>query len=349
LTSAGVTTDTTISATGNITAPYFVGNGSALTGLTVTSGTQIVNGTSNVKVALNGNATVGVAGTTIATFSSTGAKVTGLINSTGNIDADGDFNGASLYLAGGITALASPITCGTVNAQSTISGVSIRAAGQIAADSYTASGPITATGSGANITGANLLTSGRVSASGNVTGNYILGNGSLLTGIPLSAAVIANGTSSVSVPTVNGSPNIISGGVSVASFSSTVAAFTVPIYATELLGNPGLGSAKIYNYKDEVVTITYASTITPNITLGSIQQVTLTGNVTMNAFGGTPQAGQSLVIKFIQDATGGRTLSSTMKWAGGAKTLSTAANAVDIASVFYDGTTYYASLTLAYA
>jgi hypothetical protein len=38
-----------------------------------------------------------------------------------------------------------------------------------------------------------------------------------------------------------------------------------------------------------------------------------------------------------------------MKWAGGNKTLSTAANAVDIASVFYDGTTYYASLTLAYA
>ena len=69
----------------------------------------------------------------------------------------------------------------------------------------------------------------------------------------------------------------------------------------------------------------------------------------MNAFGGTPQAGQSMVIKFIQDGTGSRILSSTMKWAGGAKTLSTAANAVDIASVFYDGTNYYASLTLAYA
>jgi hypothetical protein len=69
----------------------------------------------------------------------------------------------------------------------------------------------------------------------------------------------------------------------------------------------------------------------------------------MNAFGGTPQAGQSMVIKFIQDGTGSRLLSSTMKWAGGAKTLSTAANAVDIASVFYDGTTYWASLTLAYA
>ena len=114
-------------------------------------------------------------------------------------------------------------------------------------------------------------------------------------------------------------------------------------------GNSATNSVQLINYKDAVVTITYASTITPNIALGSIQQVTLTGNVTMNAFGGTPQAGQSMVIKFIQDATGGRVLSSTMKWAGGVKTLSTAANAVDIASVFYDGTNYYASLTTAYA
>jgi hypothetical protein len=65
----------------------------------------------------------------------------------------------------------------------------------------------------------------------------------------------------------------------------------------------------------------------------------------MNAFGGTPQAGQSMVIKFIQDATGGRTLTSTWKFAAGSKTLSTAASAVDIISVFYDGTTYYAVLS----
>jgi len=38
-----------------------------------------------------------------------------------------------------------------------------------------------------------------------------------------------------------------------------------------------------------------------------------------------------------------------MKFAGGAKTLSTAAASIDIISVFYDGTNYYASLTLGYA
>jgi hypothetical protein len=49
-----------------------------------------------------------------------------------------------------------------------------------------------------------------------------------------------------------------------------------------------------------------------------------------------------LIVK--QDATGSRTLTSTMKFAGGTKTLTTAANSVDIISVYYDGTTYWASL-----
>jgi len=38
-----------------------------------------------------------------------------------------------------------------------------------------------------------------------------------------------------------------------------------------------------------------------------------------------------------------------MKFAGASKTLSTAANAVDMISVFYDGTNYWASLTTGYA
>jgi hypothetical protein len=38
-----------------------------------------------------------------------------------------------------------------------------------------------------------------------------------------------------------------------------------------------------------------------------------------------------------------------MKFAGGSKTLSTAANAVDIITVYYDGTTYWASLSKGFA
>ena len=120
------------------------------------------------------------------------------------------------------------------------------------------------------------------------------------------------------------------------------------ISAGNIQGPNASTSVGLLNYKDTASVLTYAATITPNIALGSIQTVTLTGNVTFNAYGGTPQAGQSLTLIVLQDSTGNRLLTSTMKFAGGAKTLSTAANAADIIYSFYDGTNYYATLSRAY-
>ena len=92
-----------------------------------------------------------------------------------------------------------------------------------------------------------------------------------------------------------------------------------------------------------------AATITPNAANGSVQKYTLTGNITWNAFG-TPVAGQSITMILVQDATGSRTLTSTgIKWSGASKTLSTAANSIDIATVYYDGTNYYGSLSKGFA
>jgi hypothetical protein len=60
-------------------------------------------------------------------------------------------------------------------------------------------------------------------------------------------------------------------------------------------------------------------------------------------------AGTNATLILKQDATGGRTLTSTMKFLGGVKTLSTAANAIDVLSVFYDGVDYLATLGKGYA
>ena len=57
----------------------------------------------------------------------------------------------------------------------------------------------------------------------------------------------------------------------------------------------------------------------------------------------------NLVLMLIQDATGSRTVTwpATCKWVGGtAPTLSTAANAVDVISFYYDGTNYYGVASL---
>lgn len=78
---------------------------------------------------------------------------------------------------------------------------------------------------------------------------------------------------------------------------------------------------------------------------GSIQRVTLTGDITIDSFAGAT-AGQSITLIINQGTTGGYTLSSsTLLFSNsGDSTLSTTSNAIDILTIFYDGTTYYASL-----
>lgn len=105
---------------------------------------------------------------------------------------------------------------------------------------------------------------------------------------------------------------------------------------------------ELKDYKETNFALSYSATITPDVANGNVQTVTLTGNVTFSAFS-NPESGQSLTLIVKQDATGSRTLTSTMKFASAEKTLSTAANSVDIISVFYDGTDYFASLAKGFA
>ena len=82
----------------------------------------------------------------------------------------------------------------------------------------------------------------------------------------------------------------------------------------------------------EVITVTYASTITLDFKTGNNFTTTLTGNTTF-ANPTTLVAGQSGVIFIIQDGTGGRTAAFGSYWDfsdGTAPTLSTGANAVDM-------------------
>jgi hypothetical protein len=90
-------------------------------------------------------------------------------------------------------------------------------------------------------------------------------------------------------------------------------------------------------------------TITPNAANGNVQTITLTGSITLNAFT-SPVSGQTITMIITQPAAlGPYTLTSTMKFAGGFKTLSTAANAVDMVTISYIGSTYYASLVTGFA
>jgi hypothetical protein len=115
-------------------------------------------------------------------------------------------------------------------------------------------------------------------------------------------------------------------------------------------GTSNLANVAFTKYNEKVVAggSTGAATLTPDAAAGTIYNYTLTGNITLSALGNAV-AGTGMTIILTQDATGNRTLTSTMKFLGGTKTLSTSANAIDIMSVFYDGTTYYASLGKGFA
>lgn len=139
VTSTGVATFATtglfvtgvVSATGNVTGNYILGNGALLTGV-ITSVANINSGTSNVTVVSSGgNVTVGVGGTSnVAEFSTLGVRITGIASASGNV------TGGNI------------ITAGLITATGNVIGGNIRTAGLI-----------TATG---NITGGNILLSGNI-------------------------------------------------------------------------------------------------------------------------------------------------------------------------------------------
>ena len=82
-------------------------------------------------------------------------------------------------------------------------------------------------------------------------------------------------------------------------------------------------------------------------TTGNYHKSTMTGNCTYTFTAPTGTA--RVQLKLVQDATGSRvaTWPASVKWPGGtAPTLTTAANAVDIITFYYDGTSFYAVETL---
>jgi hypothetical protein len=135
-----------VSATGNITAPFFIGNGSQLTGITVAAGSTIVNGNSNVTVAANSDVSISVAGTSnVVVVTGTQVNVAGNLSASGNITA-GNFIGTG----GGSPTISSAGSLG-----------------------------ISAT-SGVTINNLISLSTGANTTAGNITGNFTLTAGSRL-------------------------------------------------------------------------------------------------------------------------------------------------------------------------
>ena len=200
-----------ISAVGNITGNYILGNGALLTGV-ITSVANINNGTSNVTVVSSGgNITVGVGGTAnVVQWATTGEYVTGVISASGNITTGANILYGANYISG---------------------------TGNIYANNVISSGTGgTLSGSG-NIIAGNLLTGGNISAGGNITtganilygANYISGTGNVYANNVLATTIVNAASHTGTIVSMTG--NIISGNNIIASTATSYISSAGNIYA----------------------------------------------------------------------------------------------------------------------
>jgi hypothetical protein len=156
--------------------------------------------------------------------------------------------------------------------------------------------------------------------------------------------IAPNGAGNIQLTPATG--NITLGAVNFPTADGSINQFITTNGSGTLAFTSTLTGSTLTNYKETIYTGgTTTGTITPSVANGNVQSITLSGSITLNALG-TPETGDSMTLIVKQPSSGGPyTLSSTMKFAGGTKTLSTTADAIDIISVLYDGTNYWASLS----
>ena len=213
-------------------------------------------------------------------FASTATESTGVVtvNTYGNVRASYYFGNGS-QLTGVQATTATKTANGTSNVDVAI-----------------ASGPITmAVGGTSNVvivTTAGVNVAGVINATGNITGSYVLGNGSQLTSLTGSSVVgnvtsavqshYANIANSVTFTNVSGKPTTISGyGITDAYSNTNTAAYLATATFTTTgnisAGNINAGNLLVANYSTAVLT----TAAQPNITsVGTLTSLAVTGNVT---------------------------------------------------------------------
>lgn len=106
---------------------------------------------------------------------------------------------------------------------------------------------------------------------------------------------------------------------------------------------PALTNPTVTNYVETLYSANTSTAITVDLTNGTVQNLTLTGNATITM--PTAVAGKSFIIILSQDGTGGRTVTwSTVSWPSGtAPTVTSTASKRDIFSFFSNGSSWFGS------
>jgi hypothetical protein len=259
-----------ITTTGNISANFFVGNGSQLTGVVATDiGTltslsvtgNIIGGNlqsqgliSGQDILITGNI-VGSSGSNlngvaIGLTTAEAARFT-TVSATGNVTVDGTTTTANISANGAISA-SGQITAASVNSIGNLFAGNVSTASILATD----------------IDAVSLDTSGDISATGNVSGSFFIGNGSLLTGV-----VSSYGDSNVAayLPTYTGNLNSLQANVTTtANVNANNVSVTNAIVSGSLTttGNAVIGGDLVVNGNTVQINVTELNVEDPIIGVG---------------------------------------------------------------------------------
>jgi hypothetical protein len=288
------TTNIGLSATGNITSPYFFGNGSQLTGIVSSYGNA--NVVANLAalgtnpISTTGNVSAGnvlTSAQVIATGvvqSGTGLSTGGYLSVNGTTDLHNTTVTGNISASGNITAGNVAITGGSLTwansgiVQTSSVDLSITGDGQVTVRSLDGTYQWTFEPNGV------LTAPGNIGTTGNITGGYILGNGSQLTGI---ASSYGNANVANYLPTFSG--NISAGNITttgnisgayVKGNGSELTNLPAPTVTQDITSN---GAMSIMTYDGVIKYVNYATVepVSGNIAGGNISAI---GNVAGNFF-----------------------------------------------------------------
>lgn len=347
ITSVG--TLTSLTANGNVTGAYFIGDGSQLTNLP--SNSTLANGTSNVSIpVIDGNVNVTVNGVTPLVATQTGITVSGNIDLMGGDIVQASNNNLTIsvddptndgyYLYTAVNDNGVPVTQTSVGYDSFT--VSTDVQGAVKTWNFDASGNLTAPGNVGGLTGANISVyavddgstgsaelksvsyagyalgsniratqqnatistsnaaytwtfdnTGNLTVPGNIFAGNIASPAPVLSGFSfigdggqLTNVSIANGTSSISIPAVNGNVNITSNGITALTVDDLgldvhgYVAATGNITGDYFIGNGALLTGIPAGYTDaNVEALLSSGTVSNNIvTTGNVSGAYILGN-----------------------------------------------------------------------
>jgi hypothetical protein len=249
ISNTGITTSGAISATGNVRGAYILGDGSLLSNIQV-SGSAPVSTTGNV-----------TGGNLVAT---------GVVSASGNISANYFFgNGSQLtglpaaYSNSNVTTLLAGFGSNTISTTGTVTAGNITGANILTGGAISATGTVT---SAANVIGGNLSTAGQVNATGNITGANILTGGAIsATGNVRGGNLLGVGISA-------------SGTVTATSLQVTGATTLSDVTAT---GNATIGTALTIYGSNNTITTQNGSAVQfgQRVNFNSTNGIFVTGNV----------------------------------------------------------------------